>query len=69
MIHIELTEEDAELFKQFQKEYYFYRPLKKEMDKYPTREGYLTFHFTKLGEVGTFDVVEKFQHFKVILPV
>ncbi len=62
---VELTTEDAQLFMLFQKHYQFMKFLE-TVKAFEIRDGHLTIHFTKIGEIGTFDLVERFNHFKLI---
>lgn len=65
-VKIELTPEDAELFKQFQKHYLFIKKLE-ETGAFQMREGDLTFtvHFAQTGEILRFDLVREFIRHKV----
>lgn len=65
---LQVTEEDAKLFLEFQKHYRFIKFLQ-DVGAFDMKDGHLTVHFTRLGEVGTFDLVEKFNHFKLPLSI
>ncbi len=66
---IELTEDDATLFREYQKDYYWFKTLKEQLERYNIQSGYITFHFTNLGEIISFDVLEKFNTVKIKIPI
>lgn len=59
---IELSEEEIKLFILFQKHFLFIAKFLAEVERQNMKEGYLTMHFTKFGEIGAFDLQEKFSH-------
>jgi hypothetical protein len=65
---IELTHEDAQLFLEFQKRYEFMKFLR-DSGAFNMRNGHLTVHFSKLGEIIAFDLVERTTSYKLRLPI
>lgn len=63
-----MTPEDVKLFVLLQKHYHFINFLEK-VNAFDMKDGHITIHFTKYGEIGTFDLVERFNHFKLPLPI
>ncbi len=55
LIKIEITEEDAKLFTEFQRRYIFMKMLE-SVDAFEIKNGSVTIHFNNLGEVGSIDV-------------
>lgn len=68
LVTIQLSVEEAELFKMFQKHYHFMNFLEK-VKAFDMKDGHITIHFTKYGEIATFDLEERFNHFKLPLPI
>ena len=66
MISVELTEEDAELFKQFQKYYLFIKFLE-TAGAFKMKDGYMTISFLNTGEIQKFDLIEKSVRFNIPL--
>lgn len=65
-VTIELSENDAILFREFQKRYSFMKLLEQE-GAFVTRQATLTIHITNIpGEVGSFDLEKIKNHVKVI---
>ena len=65
-VTIEITSEEAELWKEFQKRYQFMKLLQKE-GAFTARQASLTIHITNIpGEIGSFDLIERKTHVKVI---
>ncbi len=63
---IELSNEDARLFVEFQKRYQFMKLLEKE-GVFTVRQATLTIHITNIpGEVGSFDLERIKTHIKVV---
>lgn len=60
---VELTNEDATLFVEFQKRYQFMKLLK-DMGVFELRGGHVTIHFSNLGEIMGVDIQ---RHIKVII--
>lgn len=71
LITVQMTDEEAIYFRECQRDYYWNEPLKKEIRNRNMKNGQLTvvLHFTNLGEVGSFDVIERSSHLKMLLPI
>lgn len=61
LIKIELSEQDAKLFVEYQKRYSFMQLLE-SINAFDIRNGSVTIHFNAEGGIGS---VEKQQHFKL----
>lgn len=66
---IELTEEDAKLFLEFQKKYYIIKPLLKKLEENKTKQGNITFHFTIYEEIASFDLIRSYEHVNLVIPI
>lgn len=64
-VMIEITKEEAELWKEFQKNYRFIKYLE-EIGAFKMKNAHLTIHLARTGELVTFDLVEKFSHHKLL---
>jgi hypothetical protein len=68
---VSLSDEDALLFREFQKNYYFFKVLMEEIKKHDLKTGniLLRLFFTKYGEVKGFQLVQTFSASEVELPI
>lgn len=57
---IQLTEEDAKLFIQFQKRFTFMKLLE-SLDIFAMKSGSMTIHFDNLGEIHSVDVQKYYK--------
>ena len=64
MIHIELTDDDAILFREYQKRYSFFKLLE-SIQAFEIKGGSVEIHFDALGQIAS---VEKHEYYRLPKP-